>query len=103
MHRSRWQDCLTAYRKRHRDWLGRLECNGSSTPFAPLKSIELSCSELTIQLGAERYHLQCPQRIVALKSVEGDRGLAIELLDRTVFLRFRIEADPEMIGGLIHA
>ena len=99
--RSRWQDCLTAYGKRHRDWLARLESGGAFTSLAPLLSIELTKADLMIQLGAERYHLKNPQQIVPLRSVAGDRGLRIELVDRTVFLRFRVPAQPEMIGGLL--
>jgi hypothetical protein len=96
--RSRWQDCLTAYGRRHHGWLARLEGRRASTSLAPLSSIELDGGELVVELGAERYRLKQPERIVELTSDEGDRGLRIELADRTVFLRFRVAAKPEMVG-----
>jgi hypothetical protein len=99
--RSRWQECLIPYARVHRCWLARLEGRRAHTALAPLMSIEIEGGDVVVQLGSERYRLKDPQRIVELTSDEGDRGLRIELADRTVFLRFRVAARPEMIGDLL--
>ena len=62
-------------------------------------ALELDARELVVQLGSERYRLRDPLRIVELSGERGDRGLRIELVSRSVFLRFRVAAKPEMIGA----
>jgi hypothetical protein len=98
--RSRWQDCLNAYARRHKNWLARLERKGApSTPLAPLQWIDTDGSQLVIELGPERHHLALPDRIIELTDDDGDRGLALDYGDRMLMLSFRVSQRPEMIGN----
>ena len=97
--RSRWQECLSSYAKQHRDWLARLvRTGGKSTDFARLVDVASEGSTVMIQLGDERYHLPGASRIHQLREADGDRGLRIDLADRTIFLLFRVAADPETLS-----